>query len=338
MKLLGACVLGGLLVGAAGCPNSAHNESNTALNRGNKELGQKQYDSAIADFQKAVDRYPENHLAWYGMGLAQLEKKDYDKSSTALQHTVELVPDQAMYNMFYGIALFDKAVDDAADAEARKLGKKKEEITDPDLSSVSFEKAQQFLSQAVKLNPELWRAHYFLGKIYRAGDKAKEAAEEFTAAIKDNPREWAPYVALGELYLKWDYVDQAIQVAAQGTMAVPGSNEVSDVWYVLGMGYDAKRMDDKAIDAFSKAIESRRDNHQAVFQRGQVYFRKNDMDNAKKDLEDFSKSSGASLDFAKQQASKMLMDIAAKAAGVPQPGDQKQSPEDLVKQSKGKKK
>jgi tetratricopeptide (TPR) repeat protein len=101
------------------------------------------------------------------------------------------------------------------------------------------------------------------------------------------------------------------------------------------MGYDDKRMDDKAIEAFTKAIESKKDNHKAKFQRGQAYFRKGDTMNAKRDLEDFSKTSGASLEFAKQQASKMLMDIAAKSAAANPPPEPKESPEDLVK-GKGK--
>jgi len=126
-------------------------------------------------------------------------------------------------------------------------------------------------------------------------------------------------------------------------MNIIDSTASSDVWYVLGMGYDDKRMDDKAIEAFTKAIETKKDNHKAKFQRGQAYYRKQDMEHAKRDLEEFSKSGGASLEFAKQQASKMLMDIAAKAAGASAPpSDQKQSPEELVKKSQagkgGKKK
>jgi tetratricopeptide (TPR) repeat protein len=98
-------------------------------------------------------------------------------------------------------------------------------------------------------------------------------------------------------------------------------------------------MDDKAIESFDKALESRPDNHKAKFQRGQAYFRKGDFTKAKKDLEDFSKSGGASVEFAKQQASKMLLDIAAKSAmqnnqlGAPA---EKLSPEDVVKGGKKK--
>jgi tetratricopeptide (TPR) repeat protein len=336
MKLLGAMLA---VVMLAGCPNQAKNDSTNALNVGNKALGQKQVETALTEYQKAVERYRDNHLAWYGMGLAYIEKKDFDKAADALQHCVELAPEQPMYQMWYGIALYEKAVDNARQDQAKKQNKKPEEI-DPDLAGVSFEKSSQALQEAVKLNTNLWRAHYYLGKIYRATDKPKEAAEEFSAAIKANPREWGPYVALGELYRKWDYTDQAIQVASQGTANVPGTNEQSDIWFVLGMGYEDKANEDKAIEAFTKAIETKKDNHKAKFQRGQAYFRKGDMTNAKRDLEEFSKSGGASLEFAKQQASKMLMDIAAKSAmqqggSAPEP---KQSPEDLVKGANGKKK
>jgi tetratricopeptide (TPR) repeat protein len=334
MKLIGALLTSSLVLALAGCPNQAKNDSTNALNAGNKALGQKQTETAINSFEKAVEKNRENHLAWYGMGIAYMEKKDPAKAADSFEKAVQLAPEVAMYQMLYGIALADKAIDNARQDQAKKLNKKPEEI-DPDLSGVSFEKAAQALQEAIKLNPNLWRAHYRLGDIYRDTDKPKEAAEELSAAIKNNPREAGPYVALGELYRKWDFTDQAIAVASQGTANVPGTTDQSDIWYVLGMGYEDKANEDKAIEAFTKAIETKKDNHKAKFQRGQAYFRKADMTNAKKDLEEFNKSGGASLEFAKQQASKMLMDIAAKNAMQNAPAEPKLSPEDLVKGAKG---
>ncbi len=333
--LVAALVLG--LFALAGCPNQALNDSKTAQANGNKAAGQKQFETAITEYEKAVERYHDNHGAWYGLGGAHAQRGDWDKAEQAFSSAVQVAPEQPMYQMWYGISLYEKAVKGAKEDTARKLNKKPEEVQ-PDLSTVSFEKPQQHLQEATKLNPDLWRAHYYLGKIYRETDKQKDAADEFSKALQADPREWAPYVALGELYRHWDYTDQAIQVASQGTVNVPqGDPNVSEIWYVLGMGYDDKRMDDKAIEAFDKAIETKKDNHQAKFQRGQAYFRKGDFTHAKRDLEEFSKSSGVSLEFAKQQASKMLMDIAAKAAGAEHAADQKQSPEELVKQAKGAK-
>jgi tetratricopeptide (TPR) repeat protein len=330
MKLLGGLLL---LVLAAGCPNTSLNESKQALNNGNKANGQKQYETAITEYQKAVDKYHDNHLAWYGMGGAYAGKGDWGKAADSFATAVQERDSDPMYQMWYGIALYEKAVQTAREDQAKKENKKPEEIK-PDLTAVSFDKPLQHLEEAVKLQPDMWRAHYYLGKIYREGDKQKEAANEFTKAIQGNPREWGPYVALGELYRRWDYTDEAIKVTSQGTVNVPGSNEVSEIWFVLGMSYDDKRMDDKAIEAFDKAIESKKDNHKAKFQRGQAYFRKGDFVHAKRDLEDFSKSGGASLEFAKQQASKMLMDIAAKSAMENKPPEQKQSPEEMVNKNK----
>jgi len=335
MKLWGALLLAVL---ATGCPNQALNDSKTALAAGNKANGAKQYETAITEFQKAVDKYHDNHLAWYGMGGAEAGKGDWSKASDAFAVAVQLDDKQPMYQMWYGVSLYNKAVETAREDQAKKENKKPEEVQ-PDLSTVNFEKPMQHLQEAVKLNADMWRAHYFLGRVYREQDKPKDAANEFSAAIKSNPRESGPYIALGELYRKWDYTDEAIKVTSQGVVNVPGSNEVSDIWFVLGMGYDDKRMDDKAIEAFDKAIESKKDNHKAKFQRGQAYFRKGDFLHAKRDLEDFSKSGGASLEFAKQQASKMLMDIAAKSAADSAPPTPKESPADLVKKgAKGGKK
>jgi tetratricopeptide (TPR) repeat protein len=305
-----------LVATLAACQDSARNESVQLANQGNQNINQKQFDEAIVKLNKAVERYRDNHLAWYGLGISYINRKQWTEAVDSLGNAVRIVDDQPMYHMWLGIAQMMKSITQVRDELAKREGKKPEEV-DPDLGSVNFESAVQHLQQAVKLRPDMWRAHYNLGQIFRDTDKSKEAAEAFTAAIRANPREQGPYVALTELYLRWDYVDQAIQIASQGTANVPGSNERSDIWFVLGMGYDAKRLDDKAIEAFTKALDDRRDNHKAKFQRGQAQFRKGDFSKAKRDLEDFVKTGSAKLDLQKTQANKMLMDIAAKSAEVP---------------------
>ena len=336
MKLVGntATALLVVLAGAStGCPNEARNESITAANECNKAYGQKQYDTAIAACRKAVEKWSDNHTAWYSLGASYAGKPDWTNAADALSHAVQIVPEQGMYQLYYGRFLYEKAIHTAREDQARRENKKAEEVS-PDLMSINFEKPLQHLQEAVKLNPDLWRAHYCIGRIYRDTGKSKEAADELTRALQSAPTEPGPWVALAELYRQWDYPDQARQVAEAGTTVVPGSNEKSDIWYEVGMGYDDKRLDDKAIDAFTKALESKKDSHKAKFQRGQAYFRKGDYGNAKRDLEEFSKAGGASVEFAKQQASKMLIDIAAKSVTPGSAPAEKPSPEDAVKKGK----
>ncbi|MEZ4362321.1 MAG: tetratricopeptide repeat protein [Kofleriaceae bacterium] len=305
-----------LAAALAGCADDARNESVKIANLGNGFIASKHYDDAIVQMKKAVELYGDNHLAWYGMGSSYIARKQWAEAVDALNNAVRVVDDQPMYHMWLGIAQRMKAITQAKEELARREEKKPEEV-DPDLASINFESAIQHLQQAVKLRSEMWRANYNLGLIYRDTERAKEAAESLSRAISANPREQGPYVALAELYLRWDYVDQAIQIASQGTANVPGSSERSDIWFVLGMGYDAKRLDDKAIEAFTKALDDRRDNHKAKFQRGQAEFRKGDYVRAKRDLEDFAKTGSAKLTLEKSQATKILMDIAAKGAEAP---------------------
>jgi tetratricopeptide (TPR) repeat protein len=306
----------------SGCPDAGRNESVKLANLGNSAINRKQYDEAIVQLKQSVERFRDNHLAWYGLGISYINRKQWDEAVEALNNAVRIVDDQPMYHMWLGIAQTMKAINKSREELAARENKKVDEV-EPDLGSINFESSVQHLQQAVKLNPQMWRAHYNLGQIYRDTDRAKEAADAFTKAIAANPREQGPYVALAELYLRWDYVDQAIQVASQGTANVPGASERSDIWFVLGMGYDAKQLDDKAIEAFGKALEDRRDNHKAKFQRGQAYFRKGDTGRAKKDLEDFVKTGSAKLDLQKTQAQKMLMDLAAKSAEAAAPPAEK---------------
>jgi tetratricopeptide (TPR) repeat protein len=310
MKLVG--IVATALLVLAGCPNQDRNESIKAANEGTKAYGAKQYDTAISAYKRAVEKSSDNHDAWYGLAAAYAGKQDWANAADAMSHAVQLIPEQGMYQLYYGRFLYEKAIQTAREDEARKENKKPQEVA-PDLTSVNFELSLQHLRKAVELNGDLWRAHYYIGRIYRDTGKAKEGADELTRALKGGPTDPGPWVALAELYRRWDYTDQAIQIAEAGTAIVPGTNEKSEIWFEVGMGYDDRHMNDQSIAAFSKALEARRDNHTAKFQRGQAYYRKGDYDNAKRDLEEFGKTGGTSVQFEKQQASKMLVDIAAKS-------------------------
>jgi len=171
-----------------------------------------------------------------------------------------------------------------------------------------FDDALAQLAEAVRLEPRLWRAHYYLGRVGRDTERPREAAEEFARAIAANPREANPYIALAELLRKWDYTDQAIQVATQGTQAVAAAG---DLWFVLGVAYADRGARDKAIDAYTAALDANAEMHKARFERGLAYFQLGDFAKAKKDLEEFVKAD-SHLDFELAVARETLLDIAAK--------------------------
>jgi tetratricopeptide (TPR) repeat protein len=290
--------------------DATRNTSIDRTNACNKAIAARQYDAAIAACQAATQAWEGNHLAWYVWASAHMAKNEWQKARTAIEHAVTLRPDQGMYQLYYGISLYEAALQQAREDQARKEQKKPEEVT-VNPAQLKLDAARDALWRATRLAPDLWRAHYYLGRVYRDLDDAKHAAEQFSETIRTYPAYRFGYIALIELYRRWDYLDQALAVATLGTTRVPPS-EATELWFEVGMAYDAKHVDDKAIEAFSQAITSKPDNASAKFQRGQIYVRKGNFAGARRDLEEVIASTDPRIAPLKPIAQQVLAQIAGK--------------------------
>ncbi len=270
------------------------NVSMLSLATANRAAANQQLTTAIEYYRRAVASWRGNHIAWYGLGGAAARQGDWATARDAFEHAAKLRPDAAMYQMWLGIARY----------HAQKSA-----------TSPAYDSARASLEAAIVIEPALWRAHYYLGRIYREADDAKLAAESFTRAILADGHRQGPYIALAELYRKWDYTDEAIAVAALGGKELPASvdaSERSDVFYVLGVAQHDRHSERAAIAAFTRALELQPDNHKARFQRGEVYYRMHRFADAKRDLEAFVAAGASNLAFARRQAEVTLAKIAAK--------------------------
>jgi tetratricopeptide (TPR) repeat protein len=290
--------------------NEIRNTSVDHLNACNKAIAARQYDAGIAECQAAVKAWSDNHLAWYAWGSAHMAKSEWQKAKEAVEHAVTLRPDHAMYQLYYGISLYEAEYERVRDQQARKDNKKPDEVA-VEPAQLQLDAARDALRRAAKLNPQLWRAHYYLGRVYRDLDDSRHAAEQFAQAIATHPSYRFGYLALIELYRRWSYNDQAAAVALQGTLQVPPA-ESGELWFELGMAYDAKRDDNKAIEAFTRALALQPGDLGSKFQRGQAYFRKNDFESAKRDLEEVARSSDPAAAATKPLAVQMLDQISRK--------------------------
>jgi tetratricopeptide (TPR) repeat protein len=265
---------------------AVRNASVDRLNACSKANDAGHHDAGIAACRAATQKWDGNHLAWYGAASAHLAKREWSAAVADVERAVALRPDQSMYQLYLGIALYE--------AERERVEQAQEAHDQPEAAMTSppaarLDAARDALLRAVKLAPGLWRAHYYLGRLYRDLDDSRRAAEQFTRTIAAHPTYRPGYIALIELYRSWDYIDQAIAVALLGTANVPAA-EAGELWYEAGMAYDANRADDSAIAAFTRAIALKPDDALSKFQRGQIYLRKADFANARRDLDDAVRS------------------------------------------------
>lgn len=265
------------------------NISNLAVDIAHRAAANKQFERALDYYQRAIAAWPGNHVAWYGRGLVLIQQDDPRAASEAFATAVKLRPDLAMYQLWAGVAAYEVVR----------------------TASTSRDKARAALERAVAIDPALWRAHYYLGRIARDEQRERDAAEQFSAAIRYNPTQQAAYVALAELYRKWDYPALAVAVASIGARELGAVPAASDVQYVLGMAQTELGAHAKAIAAFTRALELSPDNHKARYQRGVVYFRHGKHEDARRDLEAFVAAAPDSLSFARQQAESLLAELDA---------------------------
>jgi len=279
-----------------------------AANEAARAYMQKDYRGAAERYTSALQAWDGNHSAWYGLAVTEIARNDWRAAAKAMARAFELAPDEPMYALLYGHALYEVVIVEAREAAARR-DKIPVAQAMPDLAKADFSRAEQLLRHAVQLDDSLWRAHYYLGRFARDQGRAQDAARALTKALSFAPPQPGPWVALGELYRRWDYPELAARVAEQGTKVVTGA-KASDVWYVLAMAHDDRQQHEPAIAAFTRALELDPAHTKALFQRGQALLRLRRYAEAKRDLEAALASPRSLPEFAVQMANKMLADIA----------------------------
>lgn len=267
------------------------------LNACSREITARRYDEAITACRAAIELWRGNHLAWYGLASAHLARRAWQAAEDAIAHAVALRPDRAMYQMYDGIARYEAATEAATETATEHA---------PD----SVRPAIGPLLRAIRREPALWRAHYYLGRIYRDRDDARAAAAEFTAAIAANPGRRDCYVALSELYRRRGHPDAALAVALRGTEHVR-STDAADLWFEAALAYDAQRLAAPAIAAYGQVLALRPRDDNARLQRGQLQALRGELADARADLELVIASSEPELAAVRALAHQLLDQIAA---------------------------
>lgn len=287
-------------------PVATRTASRDATSRCLDAYARKQFVDALPACQQAVEIWDHNHTAWYALAAIAGSTGDFAAARDDAAHAVAARPDAAMYQLLLGRMAYEALVAKARAELAAASGLQPDQVL-PDLHGVDFTEALRPLLAAVQLEPRLWRAHYYLARIYRDHGHWTDAARELTAAVRVGATEPEPYVALVELYRRWDLRDLALTVAKAGARQVAGQS--AQLWFEIGVVHDDLHQDADAIAAFTRALEIDPAYAAARFQRGQTYYRTKARAKAKADLKEFVAHAPSSLGFEVVQANRMLLEL-----------------------------
>ena len=237
----------------------------------------------ISEAKEALERataiYGDNHKAWFNLGQVREMLKEYEAAAKAYGEAARVLDDEAMYHYKLGKAYWMA-------------------------NEVSSAKAP--LERAIQLNSRLYNAHYRLGQVHEAQGKPKQAAEAWTKSAALNPMNGAPFVDLGNLYIRYGKIAEALHVLDQGRLHVRDPDQLSNIYFGLGMAYGKRGTWKKSIEAHTKALQVNSSNLDALRQRGFAYAEIDDRKNAIQDLKSFVEQAGSGSAFYIQAANQQL--------------------------------
>lgn len=218
-----------------------------------------QFDSALAEFQKAIDLDPKLALAFVDLGGVYIQKREYASAVQPLKHALELDPNVEGGHRLLGYALLaqgysveaiphlEKAHDeDGLGIALLDAGRVSEAVIllqkavanhpdDPDLlyyaGRASGLLSKQMFDTLEARFPDSARAHQMMAQDYAALREVPSAEREYNEAIRVRPQTPGLHLDFGYLYARAQQWDKAEQQFRLETELQPGNAEAA---YRLG--------------------------------------------------------------------------------------------------------
>jgi len=211
----------------------------------------------ISLFSNAI-KYPCRPRAYYNLGVAYYESREYEKAIDSYQKAIALKPDY--YEAYDNLGLIYNSLNKIDEAIALF---KKSLIINPKNEnayinlSVSLKLKGDFTGsidasqKAIEINPQSTEAYINLGKTYMTIKNFDEATKNFRKAIDLNPNSFEGWASLGNLYFTTMNYDKAIENYQEALKINPASALVQTN---IGLSYEKTDRYDQAIKHYEQAI------------------------------------------------------------------------------------
>ncbi|HIA02398.1 MAG TPA: tetratricopeptide repeat protein [Myxococcales bacterium] len=226
-----------------------HNDSIRLSNQGMKALSSGNIRLAHARFQDAIDIFPDNSSAHYGLGLVLVEFEKLDDAKEHMLIATRLNTELTEADYQLGWIAFKQAKHDDAEAALRRVLERDLEHAD---------------------------AHFLLGRIYENKGKLKEAESALRKAITLNPILTTAYLQLARLYLRVAAEREAVVVLEEGIRIntpnrVRSAMEIALLYNELGFLHLQGGKYGAAVDALLTAIRTDSNRIEVAFNLGCAY-------------------------------------------------------------------
>ncbi|MEM9244312.1 MAG: tetratricopeptide repeat protein [Cyanobacteria bacterium P01_F01_bin.153] len=230
----------------------------TYVQQGESMVRGGQYEAALQQYEKALDRDENCYEAWLGKGVALEALQRYEAAIAAYDRAVNIKPNdyEGWYNRGLVLGRLGK-YDDAMTSYGQAL------VIAPGnanlwlhrgivLSKLSqYEDALEAYSQAVSLKPDSHEAWYNLANAQVRLQRTAEALASYDKALEHNPKNTGAWHNRGIVLSKLGQFDEALESYEQAISLDEGDPET---WYSRGNALAHLSRYDDAIESYDRAI------------------------------------------------------------------------------------
>jgi tetratricopeptide (TPR) repeat protein len=101
------------------------------------------------------------------------------------------------------------------------------------LKKKDYNNAFLFYKEAIRVDPDYYKAHLWLGRLYNRFGKKEEALHEFKEAIRIFPQRWVSYLDTGDLLYSMKRFTEAEKVYQQALIFFPPERRGSSEYGVI---------------------------------------------------------------------------------------------------------
>lgn len=206
---------------------------------------QRDYDSAIASFQRILELDPSSDSANMGMGSVYIRMMKWSDAIPPLEKAIQLNPDNAEVYAMMGKAY-------------------KEQRT--------FDKAAEAYKNYLNSNPASpGDTHFELGECYMEIEQFDDAVAMFQQAVEADAQNMQKSYKLGQAMQKAERYDEAAEVYYR--LAELSPDEAKIYYNTIVRMYDDAKLPDKALEAAQRMVELEPNNHEAIYNLGAMYLK-----------------------------------------------------------------
>ena len=197
------------------------------VNLGNCLFDQQKWTGAVAAYEQALARNPNDHESWRNMGAAEQSLGRLDRAQAALDRSLTIAPTDVNTQIRYALLQVQRG---------------------------EIARGIHFAKSVLTQMPDLVPAWLLLGNAERLRDNLAEAEAAYREAVKRAPRDHDSRYNLGLVLLQRA---QFFEAEAWMRQLVMENQNDADAWMVLGGSMHAQARMTEAIDAMRRSVAIR---------------------------------------------------------------------------------